>query len=59
MESYIVRFSNRAAIQSFSEAMELIKQAQEEAPWSDELRRALECLREAWDGLTFREENSP
>ena len=51
--TYVVRFANRSAVQRFQEAKELVESAQKDAPWSDDLRRASECLDEAWSGLSF------
>ena len=50
----VVRFENGTAVQRFQEAKDLIDTAQEDAPWNDDLRKARECLEEAWNGLTFR-----
>jgi hypothetical protein len=50
---YVVKIANRAAVQRLAEARELVGEAAEESPWSDELRRAVTCLEEVWNGLTF------
>ena len=52
-ETYRVRFANRTAVQRFREAMDLVTEALQNAPWCDELRAAQQCLDEAWDGLSF------
>lgn len=52
-ETFVVRFSNRAAVQRFQEARELLKEAISDSPWNDTLLCIQTRLDEAWEGLTF------
>jgi hypothetical protein len=52
-ETFMVKFGNGSSVQNLKEAMELVDEALLNAPWSDDLKRAAECLKNVWDGLSF------
>lgn len=49
-----VVFKNRESLRAFWRACELVGDAAEDYPWSDDLREAMQCLVRAGRGLRFQ-----
>lgn len=55
--TYLVKFANRSAVQHFQEARDILAELILEMPFLVELDEMESRLTDAWEGLTFTEED--